>query len=455
MKFTNAISNGNYCFRLILLVISLLSPSIIPAQGAIVNEFSNGTTGSQEYFELVVIGPAGSENCGPVDLRGFAVDDNNGDFSGGAISGAGIASGHIRFSPTGPWGAIPTGAILLIYNSGDKNPAITLADDPLDTSPHDSVYVIPDNFSGLEGCTTTPNSSSASYTPCTFGTPSWLSIGLRNAGDAAQVRDASMNFFHGLSFGNSPMTGGPLGINIPGAGGGMVYSLTNSAGDNYLDPTNFGVADASVVGTQTPGRANTANNLAWINSLTLDCLLPVSYAEELSGEPGAHEIRLFWETATETNSREFVVERSQLALRDFEPIARISASGNSTANLAYEVTDFFPKAGPNFYRLRQIDLDGRESFSKAIAVEFETSSLDLEQIFPNPTQSQLNLVLNATRDFDFRIMDLNGREVFTRTFNNPNGRTQLNLELGHLVSGLYIWEVKNTQDRLQGKLVIR
>ncbi|MEM7039935.1 MAG: hypothetical protein AAF570_23380, partial [Bacteroidota bacterium] len=68
---------------LFVLFLCFSSGQMLKGQGAIVYEFSNGTTGSQEYIELVVIGPDGNENCGPVDLRGFIVDDNNGDFSCG------------------------------------------------------------------------------------------------------------------------------------------------------------------------------------------------------------------------------------------------------------------------------------------------------------------------------------------------------------------------------------
>ena len=78
---------------------------------------SNGDSAGREYIELVAIGPPGFEGCGPVDLLGFILDDNNGDFSGGAVPNAGIAFGHIRFSPSGPWSAVPAGAILLIYYS--------------------------------------------------------------------------------------------------------------------------------------------------------------------------------------------------------------------------------------------------------------------------------------------------------------------------------------------------
>ncbi|MEM9928478.1 MAG: hypothetical protein AAF840_01540, partial [Bacteroidota bacterium] len=46
----------------------------------IVNEVSNGESAGEEFVELLVTG-LGGKACDPVDLRGYILDDNNGDFS--------------------------------------------------------------------------------------------------------------------------------------------------------------------------------------------------------------------------------------------------------------------------------------------------------------------------------------------------------------------------------------
>ncbi len=70
--------------------------------GLIVNEVSQGTGGTAEWVELVVIG-----NCGDVvNLQNWIIDDNNGIFTAcgpgssdnGTFGGHGVASGHIRFN---------------------------------------------------------------------------------------------------------------------------------------------------------------------------------------------------------------------------------------------------------------------------------------------------------------------------------------------------------------------
>src|ERR1700744_4798138 len=94
----------------------------------VINEFSQGAGGTQEYIELVVMGHKSCSGDTCADIRGWIIDDNNGWY--GASGNQGIAPGHIRFGYDPNWSCVPYGSIILIYNNGDKNPAITLPNDP-------------------------------------------------------------------------------------------------------------------------------------------------------------------------------------------------------------------------------------------------------------------------------------------------------------------------------------
>jgi len=86
---------------------------LLAGQGLIVNEASQGTNGgSSEIYELVVVGAP----CETVDLRGWIIDDNNGDFSalGWPLKGMGVARGHARFTYDDVWSSVPVGTIILL-----------------------------------------------------------------------------------------------------------------------------------------------------------------------------------------------------------------------------------------------------------------------------------------------------------------------------------------------------
>lgn len=74
--------------------------------------------------------------------------------------------------------------------------------------------------------------------------------------------------------------------------------------------------------------------------------------------PAENTIELRWETASETNNDYFIVERSQNG-SDFQKIDTVKGAGNSSLYKTYYVIDNKPNDGINYYRLTQVDFDGR------------------------------------------------------------------------------------------------
>lgn len=81
-------------------------------------------------------------------------------------------------------------------------------------------------------------------------------------------------------------------------------------------------------------------------------------------------IRLEWETATESNSSHYEIERGS-SIEDWKKIARVEAAGFSQSRLEYAWTDLDPYLGVNYYRLIQYDLNGQLEIFKMIAVYYD------------------------------------------------------------------------------------
>lgn len=231
----------------------------------IINEFSQGANGAQEYIELVVVGQRNCAGDSCMDIRGWIIDDNNGWY--GASSAQGIAPGHIRFSNDPNWSCVPFGAIILLYNLGDKNPVITMADDPTDAN-NDNVYILASVSPLIEGTTATPVSpSSLTYTyPSSIAytaSPAWNAIGLANTGDAVIVVNPAAPgvAVHSIAYGNLTSASSAV-INKSTAGGAKNYYLAN---DQYTSSAAYNVGNAPA--DETPGAANNAANAAWISSM--------------------------------------------------------------------------------------------------------------------------------------------------------------------------------------------
>ena len=92
------------------------------------------------------------------------------------------------------------------------------------------------------------------------------------------------------------------------------------------------------------------------------------------------QIDLDWETAAEVNNAGFWVERS-INGQPFTSIGWIASKG-SNSQYAYTDTDV-SVSGTYYYRLRQLDFDGRQTLSRLVPVVVELAGPSA-QIFPNP-----------------------------------------------------------------------
>ncbi|MGB0914757.1 MAG: hypothetical protein ACPGVI_01740 [Crocinitomicaceae bacterium] len=367
------VTTGSSSASFTITQIGTCGPTLPSTEGLIINEWSNGPSGNQEYYEFVVAGQCGTT----VDIRGYILDDNNGTFTTPASysgTASGIAPGHFRFSNSAQWGAIPVGSLIVIYNNDDPNPDLP-ADDPTDAN-NDSLYVVPHDNALFERCLSFPTSSSPDsvYIPCTYATAplgGWGALSLRNSGDAIQVRFPDGSYYHGVSYGGSEISGGPHNLKqFTGSGSGMMGWF--NTGD-FFDVSNW--SSGAVAGNQTPGLPNNATNYAWLVAMrdpsAATCpivVLPV----EITGFNGTKKEGsnfLYWSTESERNSLNFEVQRSNDG-KNWETIGTTLAAGFSQQDIDYSLYDFDFPAQVNYYRLKQNDRDGASSIHpKVVALD--------------------------------------------------------------------------------------
>lgn len=122
----------------------------------------------------------------------------------------------------------------------------------------------------------------------------------------------------------------------------------NSAFESMQRETNWFIVPP------TPGVAN--------------IVLPVSLTR-FSGKKLGNGILLAWETASEFQNSHFVLERS-IDGAVFTALATLKGAGTTSQALAYSFLDKKPAAGLHYYRLRQVDFDGKSYLSRMVVVEF-------------------------------------------------------------------------------------
>ena len=270
--------------KFFFLCLLLLSTKFLLAQTIIINEFSNGPAGTQEYIEFVVVDTVASYNClsGPppcVDIRGWIIDDNSGYHGTG-----GIAAGCNRFSYNSIWQCVPLGTIILVYNNSDPN--IDLPANDLIMSDNNCKIVAPiSNTTLFDSNPTTPGAVGCSY-PAAGWTAGgiWTRMGMANTGDCARLVNLAGCEVASMCYGDVNLntqiffaSGGSGADNVWYFNGGSPTVQANWAEGCADNETSI---DASSCGSdlQTPGVANNVLNSVFIAQFNNNCqpITPIS-----------------------------------------------------------------------------------------------------------------------------------------------------------------------------------
>lgn len=179
---------------------------------------------------------------------------------------------------------------------------------------------------------------------------------------------------------NKPGEGGTLSQGVGGTNGGTNGSTGNST--NALNGTGGGGGGGwNRGGNGGGGRVVVTYEYARV--------LPVEYLyfnasynlTERAGE-------LSWATAKEWENSHFDVERSVNDVKSWIVVDRIQGAGYSDGPVDYSFRDKnLPAAGGNiFYRLKQVDFDGKFVYSVTKAIQVKpTAGTSFWSVFPNPT----------------------------------------------------------------------
>ncbi len=206
-------------------------------------------------------------------------------------------------------------------------------------------------------------------------------------------------------------------------------------------------ATASSSGATFIGSANgfSAFSPFTLGSITVG--LPVELTKFSAAKNGS-AVKLSWTTASEQNNAYFNVERSADGV-SYSVIGKVNGAINSSAVLNYSFNDNSPLAGKNFYRLRQVDLDGQFALSSIVSVNMSVNSS--VSLYPNPVSNTALLQYpKAVKGAAYRVVAMDGRIMKSGILQENS--TQMNLNLGGLQSGTYVLIINNNGEQYQQRI---
>ena len=220
-------------------------------------------------------------------------------------------------------------------------------------------------------------------------------------------------------------------------------SLPTSA---VVNLTSTGLVKTDV--SNNSQKFNIGNNNIWssntgnvpgpaVLTFTSTTNLPIELID-FTASCSSNHIQLNWSTATEKNNDYFLIE-SSLNGYDWQPIAKVKGSGTSETTKHYSYFDKTNNHELTYYRLSQIDYNGKSAVFRAIDINCKINSIDQMVLFPNPATTELNVLLNVSSNSTsntIRILNNFGQIVMEKNVGLSKGLNTIVLPVD-ISSGSY------------------
>lgn len=255
-----------------------------------------------------------------------------------------------------------------------------------------------------------------------------------------------------LTFGsNFNNTGATLNINIKGAtactqfdqliiaGNGTIagtinisFGFTPTAGQKFKIANITGSKAGGATFNITPSTITASYDLT-MGEITVDAVLPVELAN-FQAKSTQKSALLTWATATEKDNAYFDIEQSTNG-KEFQTIGQVKGRGTTTGERVYNYEHTTPSVGINYYRLKQVDVDGKETLSKIVSVNFDKNKTS--KVYPTLVKDIINVEFSGHNGAtDVQIINLLGQVVKAQKLQNTEGVTPMNIS--DLATGSYI-----------------
>jgi hypothetical protein len=163
-------------------------------------------------------------------------------------------------------------------------------------------------------------------------------------------------------------------------------------------------------------------------------------------------VQLKWITSQEINSDYFQIDRS-IDGSSWDAIGQIAGAGNSGQLLSYFYTDRNFPTGTVFYRLKEVDLDGRFKYSSILRLSNDKIK-NVLQTYPNPFDSQVNIELTIDKEQEtiLTIHDASSRQIYSAIHRLGKGNNNFMVPaLGALKPGIYFLSLRDKEGNLVGQ----
>ncbi len=239
-----------------------------------------------------------------------------------------------------------------------------------------------------------------------------------------------------------------------GEGNYVVYRGDHSKGDitiGGLDGTKeyyFAAVEYSGSSSETNYRTSDASK-----GNTLGTPLPIQLVDfRVRNIDSA--VAITWATASERNNEHFEIEKSTNGEHFVKILETKSLAGNSNTLMKYIVYDKNPSSGISYYRLKQVDFDGKYSYSDIqVLNRVDKNTTGLSRIRCN--ENVIAFVYNSdnNQSSELQLIDASGKIIFSTSISGIGARVA-SIPRTSISNGLYILRLINNKQEKNYKIIV-
>lgn len=228
------------------------------------------------------------------------------------------------------------------------------------------------------------------------------------------------------TFVGSTTINGPIAANTTG----ITYSIPYTEG---TCPNELGFVKISPMTSSNTGNMS---QCVCVEAIAPDEVLPIELSY-FKGYPKDCVNELQWATSSELDNAYFEIEYSEDG-KNFIAVERILGAGTSLNPQYYSFTHEFAFSSLLYYRLKQVDFDGKYSFSQVIVINQNCKGIEALEAYPIPvgqTQQLQVRYFSKQSSTSLHILDIRGSIL--HEIKVENGWNTLQIDMSTLSNGVY------------------
>lgn len=226
----------------------------------------------------------------------------------------------------------------------------------------------------------------------------------------------------------------------------FIITGNNSGTDNGHGCFDAVPNDNNCTSWNAPGNASVVSNYA------SGILLPLTLTN-FTGVFKNGTINLSWKTATETNLKNFEIEKSSNG--SYWAKAGTVAAKNSFTGANYTFSIENVKDKFLLLRLKMIDKDGQVSYSRVVTIKVNSSNVI--SLIGNPVTSVIKVAVNQEEAEKFQavLYSPQGKKLAVANYQHAGGTGVIELSTAGIAPGLYLLQINSRGTNTAMKIVIQ